>query len=288
MLKKLILYFSLFLTSFLQAEIIEINQIDDIRPYVTKNGLYLFDIDDTLIDNPISLGSPPWRSWVKSKITDYQTPFMLYDALTLFIAKNTPYKTVEHSTADLIADLQNQGHAVLAFTARGRSEWYTTNIEGVDRFTMQQLHRAGIDFTKTQIPQELETLEDTYFYEGIIFAQHIQKGDLLKHLIKDLNYHPSLIIFVDDKLDQVQSVEAALKESGIPFIGFWYRRSEFDRKNFNPMIANIQLESLILQKEIIKDETAAEIAKTLEADPQTYFMEMMDRIDLVRLAPAML
>jgi hypothetical protein len=118
MFEKMILISSILFTSLLQAGIVEITQIDDIRPYITKNALYLFDIDDTLIDNPFSLGSPPWRSWVKSKLPNYNTNFVLYDALTLFIAKNAPYKTVEPSTANLIADLQSEGHAVFAFTAR--------------------------------------------------------------------------------------------------------------------------------------------------------------------------
>lgn len=285
MLNKMILISSFFLTSFLQADIMEITQIDDIRPYITKDALYLFDIDDTLIDNPFSLGSPPWRNWVKSKLPNYDINFVLYDALTLFIAKNAPYKTVEPSTANLIADLQNQGHAVFAFTARGRSQWYTTDIEGVDRFTDEQLHHAGIDFKATLIPEELQSLETTYFCDGVIYAQHIAKGDLLKHLFKDLKYYPSLVIFVDDKLEQVQSVEAAVKGAGIPFIGFWYRRSEFDRKNFNPMIANIQLESLLLQGEIIDDDAALELAKTKQSDPHTYFKEILEKIDIEQLSP---
>lgn len=286
MFRKMILILSLFFSSLLQADILEINQIDDIRPYVTQNGLYLFDIDDTLIDNPFCLGTSPWRQWVKSKLPKYNINFVLYDALTLFIAKNAPYKTVEPSTAHLIADLQNEGHAVFAFTARGRSQWYTTNIEGVDRFTQEQLQHAGIDFRNTQIPEELKSLEATYFWEGIIFAQHIKKGDLLKHLFKDLKYNPSLIIFVDDKLDQVQSVEAAVKEAGIPFMGFWYRRSEFDRKDFNPMATNVQLEALLLQREIINDEVALELAKTKNMDPIAYFKEIFGGIDIQLLSPS--
>lgn len=285
MLKNLILNSSLFLTSsFLSAELMEINQIDAIRPYITENALCLFDIDDTLIDNPTFLGSSPWRNWIKSKTAHFSTNFVLYDALTLFIAKNGPYKTVEPSTSALITDLQNQGQTVFAFTARGRSQWYTTHIEGVDRFTHEQLRYAGIDFKKTVIPQALQALDPTYFYEGIIFAKHIQKGDLFKQLFKDLNYTPSLILFVDDKLDQVQSVEAAVKEVGIPFIGFWYRRSELDRNNFNPKVTNIQLESLLLTGEIMCDETALELANiNPNDDHQAYFNNILHGNDLNNL-----
>lgn len=282
---KKFLFFSFFLATVLQAEIIEIDQIDAVRPYITENTLCLFDIDDTLIDNPIQLGSSPWRSWVKPKILNDHTDFVLYDILTLYIAQNTSYKMVESSTAQLITDLQANETTVFAFTARGRSQWYTTDIEGIDQFTHKQLNAVGIDFSKTRIPEELQFLESTYFYDGIIFAQHIKKGDLLKHLFKDLKYTPSLIIFIDDKLDQVKSVEAVAAEVGIPCLGFWYRRSEIDRASFNPMVANIQLEALLLKGEVINDEMAMDLAKEKSnEDPQVYLKEILEKIDIKLLS----
>lgn len=289
MINKAVITSLLFISSLLTAEIIEISNIDDVRSYVTDNGLYLFDVDDTLIDNPLTLGSPPWRAWAKTKVPEYKGDFVLYDALTLFIAKNAPYKTVEPATATLISDLQNEGHAAFAFTARGRSQWYTTDMDGVDRFTQHQLLGAGIDFSNSKVPQELENLEKTYFTDGIIFAEHIKKGDLLKHLFKDLNYTPSLIVFVDDKLDQVLSVEAAVTEANIPFVGFWYRHGEINRKEFDPMMTNIQLESLLIHGEIVDDATAKKIADSLDKaiDPTSYFKSIFEKIDVEKLAPTL-
>jgi hypothetical protein len=289
MYKKLIVSALLLLSPCIRAEIVEIDHLDDIRPYIVQQeDLVLFDIDDTLITNPISLGSPPWRAWVKSKIPPYNLGFTLYDALTLFIAKNTSYRTVETSTVQLISDLQANGIPVFAFTARGRSQWYTTDIEGVDQLTHEQLNRVGIDFSRTVIPIELEDLEPTYFYKGIIFAQHIKKGDLLKHLFKDLNFHPSCIIFVDDKLDQVQSVETAAQEAGIPFMGFWYRGAEFQATKFEPMLANLQLESLLLRNEILDDEKGQELLRNAPStvDSTTYFHSILEQMDLNGLAPS--
>lgn len=260
MFKRVIFSICISFFSYVHADILEIDHLNDVRSYIThQEDLVLIDIDDTLITNPISLGNPAWRSWIKSKIPKYNPGFVVYDALTLFIAKHIPYRPVEDSTAQLISDLQVSGIPVFAFTARGRSQWYTTDIEGVDQFTHEQLNQVGIDFRRTAIPKELQHLEPTYFYNGIIFAQHIKKGDLLKHLLKDLNFHPTCIIFIDDKLDQVQSVENVVKELGLPFIGFWYRGVEANISKFKPMIANIQLEALLLKNEIISDDTAHEI-----------------------------
>ena len=189
--KKILFVMSLFLCATLHAEIIEIHQIDDIRPYVKDNALYLFDIDDTLIDNPFALGSGPWRNWVKTKLPAMEAQFNVFDALTLYIAKKIPYKAVEPTTPDLIADLQDSGHAVFAFTARGRSQWYTTHVEGLDEFTHKQLGHAGIDFSQTKVPVELIALDPVYLYDGVIYANHVWKGDMLKLLFTGLEYYPS-------------------------------------------------------------------------------------------------
>lgn len=280
---KLVLILSLSFGSFLQAEIIEITQIKDVEEKITSNTLCLFDIDDTLIQNPFNLGRSAWRSWAKSVIPSNQFQFPLYDALTLYIAKKAPYIPVEESTAKLISDLQKKGIPVFAFTARGRSEWYTTELKGVDQFTHQQLIQAGINFKETQVPKELLSLEPTYFYDGIIFASHIKKGTLLKHLLKDLNYRPDQIIFIDDNLDQVQSVEIALRDSGIPFYGFWYKNPQ---PMLNPFAAAIQLEFLSHSNQILSDEEATEIAKTKQdLELKAYFIEIIDSIDPNELLP---
>lgn len=285
MFRKSILFVFVFFSSILHADIVEIERIDEIRPYVVgQHVLCLFDIDDTLIDNPFDLGSPPWRNWVRKTLPQH-SDFVLFDALTLYIAKHAPYKTVEPNTAALISDLQESGVTAFGFTARGRSEWYTTTLEGVDRFTHDQLTHVGIDFKRTPVPEELKSLKADYFFNGIIFAKHIPKGDLLKILFKDLNYTPSLILFVDDKLEQVKSVEEALKEAGIPFIGFWYRRSEKDRAGFNAMATNIQLEFLF-GKRILCNAEARELAKIHQGiDPQAYLLDLIHGADLQQLVP---
>lgn len=286
MFKKLFSLSLCLVSSFLSADIIEIHQIDDIRPYIKENALYLFDIDDTLIHNPFTLGSGPWRNWARSKIPKLNTSFNLFDALTLYIANKAPYVAVESTTANLIDELQENEHTVFGFTARGRSQWYTTDLEGIDRFTQEQLQYAGIDFSRTRIPQELQQLEETYFCQGIIFASHIVKGELLEYLLEEIEYYPSCIIFVDDRLDQVQSVEAAAEAAGIPFVGFWYRRSELDH-HFHPMITNIQLEYLIHKGEIISDEMAFVLAQdNLHDDHQGIFENIFYSMDINLLAPA--
>src|SRR5262249_21251501 len=133
---------------------------------------------------------------------------------------------------------------------------------------------------------ELQNLDRAHFYQGIIFAKHIAKGELLKRLFQDLDYAPSLILFVDDKREQVESVEAALKDSNIPFVGFWYKRSALDRADFNPIVANIQLEALLLNGEVFSDKEAKKLAQSKkDVNPETYLKNILQALDLQEIAP---
>lgn len=270
------LLLALFLSSYLQAEIIEVTHIDEIRPYVTQEALCLFDIDDTLICNPFSLGAPQWRSWVKPKLPKH-ADFVLYDALTLAIAKKAPYIAVEPTTAKLITDLQKEEIAVLGFTARGRSEWYSTTVEGVDRFTKAQLKQAGIDFSQTS--EIFNSLNPIYYCSGIIFAKHTAKGELFSQLFQELSSFP-LILFVDDKLENVQSMQAALKDK-IPFVGIWYHRAE---TAFDPLVATVQLEYLLEKSEILNDEQAQALVLP-GRDPEVYLKEIIKQLDPASIHP---
>jgi hypothetical protein len=235
----------------------EIHRIDDLRPYVQPGSLCLFDVDETLISNRQSLGCPKWRGWVKPHLGAVQRHYPLYDALTFFIAQKVPYVPCEPSTPALIADL-SESATVCGFTARGRTQWYSTEVEGVDRFTHDQLKRVGIDFHRQKLPGDLHQLNPDYFYDGIIFSRNEGlKGEVLIRLFNEISYRPGLLIFVDDRLDQVQSVEKAALELGIPFIGFWYTYVYRQGFYFDPHVTNVQLEHLFRWDEMLTDSEAA-------------------------------
>lgn len=273
--------------SALKAEIFEIDNIDDIRPYAADpSGLVLLDIDDTLIAPPFVLGRSGWRVWAKDALTDLAAPFDVYEALTLYIAVRAPYVPIEEAAVKLVADLQARNVPTFAFTARGRTYWYHIHLLGIDRFSEQQLHQAGYDFRKSHPPKGLNIPEES-FYNGIIFTEYkVKKGDFLMKLFKSSSYRPSHIVFVDDKLDQVKSVEKAAEALHIPFYGFWYKASENEAKHLNPMLANIELEALLLKDSLISDQTARLTLHQIEAcDPYDYLEKIMDEVDLNLLTP---
>ncbi len=249
-----------------QSEIIEITEIDKVREYVEKGTIFLFDVDDTLIDLPcVHLGGPAWKEWAEINLDTTHVNFDLSDAISLYLAKKLPYKPVEKTTTKLIRELQEQNITVLGYTARGRNLWCLMHVRGVDEFTHSQLQNVGIDFTDSKIPEEFSCILDpSYFYKGIFYSARIPKGDLLRQLFLQHSFFPKRIVFIDDRLAQVESVDAALTELGIPVVSVWYRFTALEQENFNPIAANVQLSALLFEDQFIKDESAEKEAELLK------------------------
>lgn len=263
------------------ATIQEIKQIESILPEIQDTDtLILFNIAEVIMDSPLDLGTSAWRKYIRARAPQH------HDALTLFAARNIAAKAVEEATPQIIATCQNQGLPVLAFTSRGRTEWYTTEVEGVDQLTEDMLGQIQIDFNKTQLPEQWRYIENSvfspYFHHGIIYANHMEKGDFLKQLLQETGYVPSKVVFVDDKRDSLEGVERALQELGIPFAGFWYTKTASDHKGFSAMISHVQLQSLVFDGILLSDEEAAKIVNESYqgVNPDTLFFEILERLDI--------
>ena len=277
----------------LSAEIIEIQKIDEILPQIeSTNTLILFDMDDTLTDSTISLGSGAWRKYIRQKIADYETEhgnpwggIDLHDQLTLYVARKVAVQPVETQLPQVIADLQNKGIPVFVFTARGKNKWYSTDVEGINSLTEQQLTTAGFNFGLTVVPPELQAMNTSYFGNGVIYTSPVKKGAFFQELLAQTNYCPSKLVFVDDKIDQVVSMDEAAKALGIPFVGFWYTRAETEHKNFDPIVATIQLKQLLEQGKVMGEAEALVIKEQIQVmDADLFFNEFLDHLDLSNLS----
>lgn len=65
-----------------------------------------------------------------------------------------------------------------------------------------------------------------FFKHGILFVDSAPKGKALLALLKEIKWTPSKIIFIDDHLHYLQSVQEMTGKLGIDFVGFHYKASE--------------------------------------------------------------
>lgn len=265
-------------TCSIESVVIKTDDIQVIKKEVSKETLLLFNIAEVLMDTEISLGTQAWRKYLRKRL-DTKT----HDELSLYVFKNVPPKVPDSSTPSLIQEMQEHGVSVFACTSRGRHEWYHTQVPDIDILTEKLLKAMHIDFSKTQLPQELYNIEQhfaDYFHAGIIYTTNtLDKGDLLTQIFEKMKYKPQKIVFVDDKEESLRDVEEDMTRLGIEFVGFSYSRTAKEHESFDPMIAHIQLEALLDESKILSDQEAAEILEERyrDVDPETYFIQIIEK-----------
>ena len=250
-------WIGLFLISFvaLEAEIIEINKIDECMEYVKPEMLIVFDIDNTLMEAAQTLGSDQWFG---HRIDEYKDRgFSKEEALQITrvewvsIQYKTKVKAVEPTTAQLIHKLQKNGWKVIGLTNRGL--YLATR-------TIEQLQSIGINLFTSDFAHEI-SFDDEYgimYRDGIVFSAGTAKGAVLFEFLEKAQYHPKKILFVDDRKCHLQNVETACNQRQIPFLGLRYGFLDEKVKRMRPDIADIQLKYF---GQLISDEEAESMMK---------------------------
>lgn len=254
-----------------QAKIIETHRLADILTEVDRDTIIFFDIDDTLINSPYMLGNSSWWRYFVATLLNANinkgTP-EIYQLVKKIINK-IPMVLIESDTAEHIKNLQMQDILTFGLTARKINNEYS-QPHGLG--THEHLKSVGINFTFTPLPKPLDDTTKRFFSYGIIFTDHQKKGPFLQNFLNNMSLRPAKIVFIDDQLDQLYSVKNSVESMGIQFVGYRYGKLDNLHANFNPLIANIQLEALIKNDQLISDEEALSIAQKNPGLDNDYFM----------------
>lgn len=277
--KKLLfaLLFFINFSSYSLGEIVTIQHLNEVTS--SKPALILFDIDDTLIDSSTMAGSKAWRSYIR-KATENDNTLNWHDLFSLWIANHHPYSTVESCTVDKVHELQNAGHLVLGLTSREKTRWYDLNDVPTEELTHEQLQVVGIQFSDAIFADLFPGLTTLSQYSrGVFFADIEPKGNFLLYALNGLKSFPEKILFIDDKLSQVESVDEALSELGIDHVAYYYQAIEEKSAQFDPLIANIELYySLLLGGVHLTDSEAKAIAETYPEQDEKFYLEASKKL----------
>ena len=236
------LFVLVFVNSRLLAIIFETNNLQDILkhlPNITqktkntnmdtiKDTIVVFDIDHTIAQLSIDLDS-----WIPENITRLEKKGLTKDDAISFTLNR--YFTLQGcldltpigSAPDFIKTLQNQQIPVMALTNR--------SITVSDR-TISELLKYNIDLKITcpcKNKFDFPIKYNSRFDNGIIFAASNDKGTALFTFFDKVKYTPKKVIFIDDKMKYVTSVEKAAKNRNIEYVGIRYSLQDELKKKFN-------------------------------------------------------
>ena len=123
------------------------------------------------------------------------------------------WKLLDARWPEVIVQAQDHGAKVVAFTK--------VALDPSVRGSRAKILRAlGIPF-KNDLP-ELSKGKSYEYAQGVIETEYPSKGPVLKEVLSSLTARPKKIVFVDDRMKQIKSVDDACRELGIPCTAFHY------------------------------------------------------------------
>ena len=232
------------------SEILENQNIDCLLEHADPETLVICDIDNTLIESTLQMGSAQWRNHIRRKAKKLgcteKTAEEILDKFWLFAQYFVPVRSVDPAAPAVLMQLQEMRIPVIALTAR-------EPIEALH--TAKQLESANFDLIHSH------PFEDTFlplphpsiFEKGIIYCGDNTKEAALEAFFQKMGSIPKRVLFIDDRLEQIKSVESFAKRIGIIFVGIRFGGADARVKAFNPEVADYQWSHL---PDIISDEEA--------------------------------
>ncbi len=198
--------------------------------YGRDQVLAVFDIDNTLLAMEQGLGSDQWYYWQKAlQKEDPCSAQLVNDRLkvqgALFFA--SAMRTTQPDAAQQVKRLQDAGLRVIALTSRGPD--YRLQ-------TFRELRRNDISFWTSALPPQ-RGYPDTFlpdnglrparYEEGVFLTAGQHKGAMLKALLaKTGTSAPTVIVFADDKAENLQDMMETFEGSGIAVHAWRYSRED--------------------------------------------------------------
>lgn len=264
--------FTLFST--LSASII---QIDDLSRFeqeletLDTGCLVVLDVDDTLIYPKDSvLRSPTSQRFnqlvlerlqaLQSAPEGHNIPF-----LTSKVMLKMDFWHVDPKSVEIVQEIQAKKIPVVALTAA-----YPGRVGVVERaadWRVGHLKKLGFDFSSSYPnvgPFEFVGIPGTAFQDGVLFSWRYPKGDILLAFLKAINFKPKKILFLDDRIDFIRSVESAANHAGIENLCFHYRAVDKIPHHVDWNIASLQAEHLALHGEWLHDHEVVLNDRTIE------------------------
>lgn len=214
-----------------------------------KETLVLLDVGGTLLAYPDAVLHPSHEAW---KYDWFQTHFpsisrdekIAFDRIILGTLGK--WKLLDARWPEVVVQAQEHGVKVVAFTKVAMDP----SMRGSRAQILQAL---GIPF-KNDLP-ELSIGQFYEYAQGVIETEYQTKGPVLKEILSSLTTHPEKIIFVDDRINQIKSVDDACQELEIPCMAFHYVPA-INAPRLDEKIADYQLSTLVHEHRWVLDNEA--------------------------------
>lgn len=261
------LFFSLSLL--VSAQIIEAPHLDVIEKELLtlkEGSLVVFDVDLTLIvphDKVLTpCGQDFYYKTKKEGISCLGSEKISH--LISIILLEGKSELINPKILNILNDLKNRQIKVIALTAVKSGPYGL--IPHMENWRLNQLNALGISFHDAFpdcFPFIIEACQGqknpAVFKNGILFSGNYPKGEVLKAFLDKVDFVPSKVVFVDDHMDFIQTVESACAKDHILSVSFHYTEAINTSKGFDKELAQFQWDYLVKYEKWLSDEEARDL-----------------------------
>ncbi len=252
-----------------------------------KDTLVIFDVDFVLVtavdDCFILMANEKGEDLRKNIFDSIFKRFSLQEIYEIYttLLLQQKWRTVTPDTADIFNEIKAKGYKILGLTALLTGKLGV--IDSMESWRIEHLQSHGISFDNSfvnaesgyldpYIPEIVQYNQDAKHktaptaYNGIVFTGSIPKGEVLNAYLQYAHIKPKKIIFIDDRMGNLKSVQECCQKNDIEFLGYEYTAIQEQAKQLqlNTKRAFLQYELLVLKKIWLTDSEADNILASLE------------------------
>lgn len=216
-------------------ETFNLEPIMSVLKYVDQNSLIIFDVDDVLIiPTPEHDFRHPYRINMLKSISKQLTSNEI-EILKSIIFVQREVALLDPDINKLFDLLRSVNAPSVALTAMGTGKFGV--IDSLVEIRINELNKFNIGFEQITPLQGKCIVKDLNNFtkifsdargfpcldSGIIFTAGIDKGVVLEYILHKYNHYPKTIIFVDDYLPNLESLNQLCIKLAINFHGFYYK-----------------------------------------------------------------
>lgn len=257
------------------CEIIEASDLTSFEEELKKiddKALVVFDVDNTIIIPSDIILRKNAKPLVKKILTSLKedkssSPHYKYSQkyLKSKVLKSIKFELVDPKFPKIIQDLNEREIATIALSNSKTGSF--GGIKKLENLRINHLASVNIDFKKSFSKFATPVFDDInsscLFKDGVLFTAKAPKGKVLAAFLKKMNVKPSKILFIDDNLEFVKSVDEEMNRLGIDALCFYYTQAKMLPFRPDEKIAEYQLRNLRDYSEWVSDEEARNAHKSV-------------------------
>lgn len=242
------------------VEILSFDQATEVFEKANQDTFVFFDVDDTLISSSDAFargGNFPLLFRVKLFLK-HPTVIIpsIWENYYSIMWDQAPRFLIEPEVAITIQELKQKGSKVYALTSIETGAYGVIN--DFPKWRYDRLKNLGVEFSQDHqniIFDSLPSYRSNYpmFHKGILCANQLDKGLVLKSFIECTETLPKKIVFFDDSIAALEQVSRACKEMNIECSLFHYKGALKISGEWNTDRALKQVNYLITEKCWIED-----------------------------------